>query len=80
MKTLNFVSKNKESVQNETSEVIHVNFWTKEITKSVETNNETGQVVSLFETGDVLPTVPPFMGEGFSGVIDLLLKKKAKNA
>ncbi len=58
-----------------TSEVIFVNFRTKEVTKTVETDNATGQVVSSFE---MIEKPTPFMGEGFSDIINILLRKNKK--
>jgi hypothetical protein len=66
------VSSNK--VASETSEVITVNFRTKSVVKTVEINNETGQVVSMVEERDVPPL---FMGGGFGEIINILLNKKS---
>ncbi len=64
-----------EKKQRQTSEVIYVNFRTGEITKSVETDIETGEVVSSFE---VIEKPTPFMGEGFAQIVDILLRKNNK--
>lgn len=63
-----------------TSEVIFVNFKTKEITKSVEIDNTTGEVVSSFEVLEIPEKPVPFMGGGFTEIINILLKKNGKGA